>query len=390
MDEKTIVVLGGGIGGIVAARELRRHLGKQHRIIIIEKSAVHSLPSSYLWVMLGWRAPEAIQKPLSLLNKHGIEIQNTTVREIEINKNRVKTDSSTVPYDYLVIALGADIAPHDLQGISGPLHTFYTLDGAKRLHSSLQTFSGGRIAIVVSQFPHKCPPAPYEAALLLESFFSRKDSPPSEKPQVECRIELYTPEPFPLAATGSTVGQAVTTLLEQRDIGYHPAHTIRSIDAEKKHLLFENNVREDFNLCIVVPPHAAPEVVRASGLADATGWIPVDARSMQTRHPNVFALGDVSSILLPHGGALPKIGGIAQNEAEVIAHNIACEILQHGMKKEFAGTGFYFLETGLGKAGYLHAKFFETPSPKAEFREPSVTYHWAKVVAEKYWLWRWF
>ena len=161
-------------------------------------------------------------------------------------------------------------------------------------------------------------------------------------------------------------------------------------DAEKKRLLFENNVREDFDLCIVVPPHAAPEVVRASGLTDTTGWIPVDARSMQTRHPNVYALGDVSAISLPHGGTLPKIGGIAINQAEVIAHNIACEILRHSMKKEYTGTGSYFLETGEGKAGYLHVKFFDSSSMKAEFHEPSVTYHWAKVVAEKYWLWRWF
>ncbi len=390
MSEKTIVILGGGIGGIVTARELRSHLGKDHRVVIVEKAAVHSFPPSYLWVMLGWRKPEAILKPLSLLSKYGIEIQHAVVREIDLDRRAVTTDASTIAFDYLVVALGAELASDGLADAGESIHSFYTLDGAQRLHSALRTFSGGKIAIVVASLPYKCPPAPYEAALLLESFFSRKEKFQPGAGAKGYEIGIYTPEPFPLAATGTQAGKDVIPLLAQRGILYKPGHKIKRIDPAKKQLTFENGVLAEFDLCLVVPPHRAPDVIRASGLTDGSGWIPVNPRSLQTRHTNVYAIGDVATVRLEDGSALPKAGIFALNQAEVVAHNLACEILGHGTKKEYPGTGFCFLETGNGKAGYIHGNFYELPAPTIEMHEPSVTYHWAKVVAEKYWLWRWF
>lgn len=390
MNEKTILILGGGIGGIVTARELRSHLGKDHRVVVVEKAAVHSFPPSYLWVMLGWRKPEAILKPLSLLSKYGIEIQHTVVREIDLERRAVKTDASTIAFDYLVVALGAELAPYGVAGMQESIHSFYTLDGAQRLRSALQTFGGGRIAIVVTNLPYKCPPVPYEAAFLLESFFSRKERFRPGAGTKECKVEIYTPEPFPLAAAGIQAGTELLPLLEQRGILYRPDHKVKHIDPAKKQLTFENGVLAEFDLCLAVPPHRAPEVVRSSGLNDAAGWIPVNPRNMQTQHPDVYAIGDVATVPLANGSALPKVGVFALNQAETVAHNIACDILHHGMKKDYPGTGFCFLETGNGKAGYIHGDFYNLPAPKIEVHEPSVTYHWAKVVAEKYWLWRWF
>src|SRR5437867_2062208 len=103
MADRTILILGGGIGGIVTARELRRHLGNRHRVVVIDRSEIHSFPPSYLWVMMGWRKPSAIQKPLSSLERYGIEFHHASIQALHPDERLVITDKTTFRYDYLVI-----------------------------------------------------------------------------------------------------------------------------------------------------------------------------------------------------------------------------------------------------------------------------------------------
>lgn len=381
--QKTIVILGAGIGGIVAARELRRHLGNKHRIVLIDRSAVHSFPPSYLWVMMGWRRASAICKPLSLLEKHGIEFHHAAITSIATSPIVVETERDVFPCDYLVIALGAELAWDSIPGLTSNANTFYTLEGAERLAAKLSSFPGGRISIAIGGMPYKCPPAPYEAALLIDSYLARKGI-------AEYSITLHTPEPAPLSVAGPVAGSAVRQLLEQRRIELTTKANIISVDQHERRLTFHDGTSEQSDLLIIVPPHRAPAVIRAHGLCDDNGWIPVDEQTLRTRHHRVYAIGDVTTIATANGFAIPKAGVFALAQAEVIAHNIAREIHQSGTAKEFTGTGFCFLETGNGRAGYVSGNFFAKPSPSVTLHEPSVGYHWAKVVFEKYWLWRWF
>ncbi|MBI4547632.1 MAG: NAD(P)/FAD-dependent oxidoreductase [Ignavibacteriae bacterium] len=383
MTGKTILILGGGIGGIVAARELRKHLAAHHRVILVDKSAIHSFPASFLWVMVGWRKPSAIQKPLALLEKYGIEFHHATVQSIDVDHRTVETDRATVHFDYLIIALGAELAPQNVPGLHECSHSFYTLESAEKLASTLTTFSGGTIAIVVSSIPYKCPPAPYEAAFLLESFFS-------QKAPGNVEIKIFTPEQAPLSAAGSQASQMLQELLRTRGIAFSTQCNIMSVNPLSRQLTFENGSTASFDLLIAIPPHQAPRVVQTAGLMNESGWIAVDERTLRTSHSNVFALGDVTTIPLVSGFSLPKAGAFAVGQAEVVAHNIATEINYKGISKQFLGTGYCFLETGSGRAGYISGNFYAKPVPEITFHEPSVKYHWAKVVFEKYWLWRWF
>ena len=383
MAKKTIVILGGGIGGIVAARELKRLLGHRHRVVVIDKNPVHAFPPSFLWVMVGWRKPAAIQKPLSLLEKYGIEFHNAAVRAIHLHKQTVETDITTFSYDYLVIALGAELTPQQIPGLTEAAHSFYSLEGAERLYRALKTLSGGTVGIAISSLPYKCPPAPYEAALLIESYLLRKGA-------SGVAIKVFTPEATPLQVAGPSAGRALQDLLQQRRIDLYTGHKLSIIQPTKKQVTFENGSTAEVNLLISIPPHQAPEVVRAAGLTNTTGWIPVDQRTMRTEHPNVFAIGDVTVIPLPSGLPLPKAGVFVVNQAEVVAHNIARQVQNHGATRQFDGIGYCFLETGNGKAAYMNGDFFVSQTPSVTFHEPSVKYHWAKVVFEKYWLWRWF
>jgi sulfide:quinone oxidoreductase len=383
MADKTILVLGGGMGGIVTARELRRHLGnRQHRVVVIDKNNIHSFAPSFLWVMVGWRKPEALQKPLSALEKYGIEFHHSEIKRIATDERVVETERSRFRYDYLVVSLGAELVFEQIPGSSSDIGSFYTLDQAAHLHANLLRFRGGTISIVVSSLPCSCPTAPYEAAMLLQSYFFRRGI-------TDVKIRLFTPEPTPIAVTGEKVGQAIRELLEQRGIEFCANHQLLEIDPLKHRLSFQNGSSQQYDLGVVVPPQRAPSVVRKGQLVDKSGGIPVDARTMRTCEHNVFALGDVTTILLANGGILPKLGTFALDQAEIVAYNIAEEIWSRSVQKEFTGNGFCFLEAGNSKAGYIHGNFLVRPEPRVTITEPNVTFHWGKVVYEKYWLWRW-
>jgi sulfide:quinone oxidoreductase len=111
MASKTVVILGGGIGGIVAANQLRRKLPSPHRIVLVERNAEHAFAPSFLWLMTGDRRPEDIKQPLPKLLESDIEFVHGSVEGLDLPKQQVKTTAGTLGYDYLVIALGAELAP---------------------------------------------------------------------------------------------------------------------------------------------------------------------------------------------------------------------------------------------------------------------------------------
>jgi sulfide:quinone oxidoreductase len=155
------------MGGLVTANELGKRLGREHRVVLVEKNAQHAFAPSFLWLMTGDRKPEQVTRPLRQLVRPGVEVVQAEVRSIDLASRRVEFNSRQLDYNYLVVALGAELAPEAIPGLSEGGHTFYTLEGTLKLHDALQKFSGGTVAVVVSAIPYKCPGAPHEAAMLL-------------------------------------------------------------------------------------------------------------------------------------------------------------------------------------------------------------------------------
>jgi sulfide:quinone oxidoreductase len=160
------------------------------------------------------------------------------------------------------------------------------------------------------------------------------------------------------------------------------------VDASRRRIEFANGAAAEFDLLAYVPPHVAPTVVREAGLCDASGWIPVDRETLETRFPGVYALGDVAGIRLTSiGRPLPKAGVLAHHQAEVVAHNVAAAIAGSAARKRFGGEGSCFIETGRGRAGFGSGNFYAEPAPRIRLRSPSALLHWGKIAYEKYWLW---
>lgn len=155
---------------------------------------------------------------------------------------------------------------------------------------------------------------------------------------------------------------ALRKMIEAKGIGYHPGHAIANVDPARRRMSFANGVEADFDLLAYVPPHRAPGVVRNAGMCNERGWIAVDRGTLQTRHAGVYAIGDVTGIMLSSiGKPLPKAGVFAHNQAEVVAHNIATAITGRGATRRFEGQGECFVETGDGKAGFGSGNFYAEP-----------------------------
>ena len=383
MAGKRVVVLGGGIGGLIAANRLRRLLNREHRITVVDRSPRHYFPPSFLWLAMGWRRPEDTSRELVRLLRRGVEFVQGEVTAIDVEARKVGVGEGELPFDYLVIALGAELAPQAVPGLAEASHSFYDVESARRLRAALPNFQGGSIAVVVSSLPFKCPAAPYEGTLLLNYQLRKRGI------RDGTQIQMFTPEPAPLPVAGQRVGEMVQGLLAQREIAYHPQRQPASVDVEGREIIFKDGERASFDLLVAVPPHRSPEVVSASGVANEAGWVPVDPRTLETKAEGVYALGDVSAVTTPSGLPLPKAGVFAHGEAEVVAHNISAMIESGGKREEYLGHGSCFLETGYGKAAMATGNFYAEPKPAVKLRGPGRIWRWAKVLFEKRWLRGW-
>ena len=346
MYKATILILGGGVGGIVTANNLRKKLPKDYKIILIEKNKEHSLAASYLWLMVDKRTPSQISSLLKKLVSNDIEIVYEEVQKINTEEKFVSLPNSNIKYDYLIISLGADLEYPTLQDESKgtDVFSFYTLDNSIQLRDRLKNFKGGKIAVTVSSLPYKCPGAPFEAAMLISDFFKKK--------LVNVEVSIFTPEPQPLPVAGPQLGQAVIDLITSKQINFYPLHKISSVDTINKKLLFDNNNSYDFDLLITIPNHKAPKVVVESGLTNESGWIPVDRNTLETKFENVFAIGDITTIPLPGRWNpdkpmnLPKAGVFAHSQAIAVSDIISARLLNNKHPADFCADGFCMLEAG--------------------------------------------
>ncbi|MBL4623722.1 MAG: NAD(P)/FAD-dependent oxidoreductase [Flavobacteriales bacterium] len=289
---KTILILGGGVGGVVTANALRKKIGKEHKIILIDKERHHVFAPSLLWLMVGLRKPEKISRELNRLQRKGIEFVNGEIEKVNPAEKSVTVNGKTYTGDYIVISLGAELV--DDSGLSEKGHNFYALGGALSFQNALKDFKGGKVVVVVSSMPFKCPAAPYEAALLLAHHFMKK------KMLDKVEIALYSPEIGPMGVAGKELSGEVRALMESKGIKYFPEHQFNSVNGNT--LEFTNGGNTGFDLMAYVPKHQCPKVICDTGLVGESGWVKVkDRETMETDFSGVFSIGDVTGILLAVG-----------------------------------------------------------------------------------------
>jgi sulfide:quinone oxidoreductase len=314
---KQIVVLGGGSGGVVAATNLGRKIGDRHDINLIDKRPDHIFTPAFLFVMIGERHPRDISRSLKQLEKRKIKFVQSEVLGINPDRQQVELQNQKIDYDYLIVSLGMQVRPDLIPGFAEASINPWELDGAVRLRDALASFNGGRIIVGVPLGPYRCPPAPYETQWLLDSYFKKRGI------RDRVQIEYFTRDPEP---TGDhrNPGVWMDDESRKRNIKQHYEFVVRSIDPKSKVVSGLYGYKIFYDLLVMVPPHRPAQVLFDCGLAETENGIRVDYDTMRTKWDNVYAIGDCADM------PASKAGGVAHQEADVVAHNLAVEITGKG------------------------------------------------------------
>jgi sulfide:quinone oxidoreductase len=273
------------------------------------------------------------------------------------------TDKEAYDADVLAVALGADYDPAATPGLEEGGFEYYSLAGAERMRDILSSFDSGTILIGILGHPFKCPPAPFEGALLLHDHFLER----GVRAAVEIRVIGPMAAPVPITRE---VSQSILKALEERGIEYVPNQLVAELDTRSRKARLASGGSVPYDLFIGIPVHRVPEVVENSGLA-VEGWVPVDRTNLATRFPDVYALGDVA------GAPVAKAGVFAESAA-VVADDIGAHLGGGELHRPYEGAGNCYIEFGGGIVGKVEANFLGGPAPTARLVGPS-----QELAAEK-------
>lgn len=374
-----ILILGGGFGGLAAANELRAKL-PDAKITVIDKKDYFMMDLVKLWIIKGSRQFETSKKPLRLITKKGIDFVNESVTKIDPIQKRVLTTSRAFSYDYLIIALGVELAPEKIVGLEQFGLILYDINQISKIRQKIIDMESGKIAIAITGMPYKCPPAPFEAALIINHMLKelgKRDA---------FTIDFYSTAPITLPAAGPEVSAQVLQILESEKINFYGS--CKTMAVEEGTMQFENKNSGEFDLLIAVPPHKAPSVVYESGLAMEDQFIVV-GRDCKTPHDGVYAIGDVTTMMVKPNIAVPKAGIFAESEGIEVAKDIISRIKNEKNNSIFGGKGGCFVETGKS-AGYVYVDMFADPDPITRLDEPAEEHMREKEKFENERLRSWF
>jgi sulfide:quinone oxidoreductase len=376
---KRVVILGGGSGGAVAAKRLARWSREgEFEVVLIDRSPWHEYRPSYLWVMTGKREPAQVRRELSILaDRYGTRVVKGGVTGIEPEAHRVETDAGGFDYDYLIVSLGAELRRDEsLAGIEAP----WELDDSMAARERLAGFEGGHVVVGVESWPYRCPPAPFEAAMMLRYL--------AEQRGVSDRTDITVFHTWekPMETFGPLMADGFGRLLEQREVEFEGGFQLDSHDGSKRILRGSDGRELAYDLALVVPAHRAPAVIEESGLGAEGGYMDVMLPSMASpRYDDVWGVGDVVA---------PTIGlGMAGVFAHFQAEHVVTQIIDRA-RGTYVGelynmVGVCVMDTGYEGAAvwcdFTDKLFKRKPVPDCRMLGGMRAFRAVKSGFEAYW-----
>lgn len=309
-----VVVVGGGFGGGTCARELKR---KGLAVTLVESSAVYTACPFSNAVIAGLRPIEMQQFKLDAVEKGGIDIVRQRATRVDPQARRVVLeDGSSLDYDRLVLSPGIDMRFDSLPGYDEAAaatlpHAWKAGEQTILLRRQLEAMDdGGTFVMAAPANPFRCPPGPYERASLIAHYFKTykprskllildaKDSFSKQRLFQAAWRALYPDmiEWLPLSSGGKVIEVDATTRTLVTDFGRHTGDVVN-----------------------VIPPQRAGQIAQVAGVADRTGWCPIDPVTFESRlQPNIHVIGDASI-----AGGMPKSAFSANVQGKACAAAIA-------------------------------------------------------------------
>jgi sulfide:quinone oxidoreductase len=351
-----VVILGAGFGGLELSSRLSAKLGDTVEVTLIDRAEAFVFGFSKLDLMFGARTADEIRVPYSDLATPHVRFRQETITAIDPDARLVMTDLGSYEADILVVALGADYDVDATPGLRERGNEFYSVDGAAALREMIPSFRGGSALVGVCGSPFKCPPAPSEAALLLDQYLREHGG--RDQVTISVAIPFHIPIP-PSPATS----EAILERFAERGIAYLADNRVTAL--EDGEAVLNDGSRVSFDLFLGIPVHRAPRVVVDAGLT-VDGWVPVDQRTLATSFPGVYAVGDVTSV------GTPKAGVFSQDQAAALADHLVARLREEEEPHGYDGTGSCYVELGGGEVAKVDVDFFSTPGrPTGTYIEPS-------------------
>jgi sulfide:quinone oxidoreductase len=350
-----VLVLGSGFGGLAAANELRSVLPDKDEVVVISASDQFFMGFAKLWDLAGARPLADGTRSVNALSDRGIRFVHGEVTTIDPTSMAVSTTAGDLDGDAMVVALGAVPSQRHRQLIAGGGgHALYDAGDLPAMQAVLDDTTTGRIVVAILGTPFKCPPAPYEAALLIDDRLRRRGV------REGVALDVVTPQPMTLPAAGADASRMVAAQLAERGIGLLDRRVVTDTDGEAA-LQFESGERLDYSVLFGVPADTTLPVLAGSPLLGQSGFVEPDRSTLRTAFRGVYAVGDCT--MVPTATAqLPKAGVFAAAQGRVAARNIARDL--HGGKGDtFDGHGMCFLELPGRRVAMVEGNFFAEPKP---------------------------
>ncbi len=352
-----VLVLGAGFGGLELTSILSETLGDELDLTLIDKNDTFFFGFSKLDVMFGRAKPDSVRIAYRNILKPGVRFRQEKITAIDPARRVVTTDQTTHEADVMVVALGADYDPAATPGLVEYGNEYYSFAGAERLRDVLPGFSKGHAIVGVCSQPFKCPPAPSEAALLLHDDLVQRGV------RQACTISLVMPFGLPIPPSPDT-SKALLRAFAERGIRYVPDRLVRALDGSRHVAVLDDKTEMPYDLFLGIPKHRVPEVVVASGMTDK-GWVPVNPKTLETRFPGVYAIGDVTSV------GTAKAGVFAEGAGRVVAAEIIAGWKGGGRPAAYKGDGICYVEFGGERVGRVDVDFLSGPAPTGSYTEAS-------------------
>lgn len=359
-----VLILGGGFGGLAAVHTLRRRVGDLVDITLVDRGERFFMGFAKLWDLAGMRPLDEGSRPLANLAARGVRVVRADVEALDAAARRVETSAGSFEADAVLVALGAPSAPDHVEMLRAPgAFDLYDPASLPAIRARLEQIDTGRVVVALLGGPFKCPPAPFEAVLIVDEILRRR----GVRDRVDVTISTFQPMTMPVA--GPDASRYVAQHLGDRGIELLSSRTVAAVDGAAQAVRYGDGSEVGYDLLLGVPACTPPRAVQESALAAASGWIEPHRASLRTSFDGVYAVGDCT--LVPTAkGQLPKAGVFAAGEGEVAAANIAAE-LGFGQGATFEGHGFCFLELPGRQVALVEGNFLAEPAPDVRLSEAS-------------------
>jgi sulfide:quinone oxidoreductase len=345
-DHYQILILGGGTAGITVAAQLRRKL-KDYDLAIIEPSTKHYYQPLWTLVGAGVFPKEQSEREESAFIPKGADWIQDYVAELQPEQNCVVTrDGRRITYDYLVIALGIQVDWNKIPGLAEGVGTKqicsnYSYQQVDYTWECVSNFKGGTALFTMPNTAVKCGGAPQKIMYLADDHFRKSGV--RDKSNVifaSGQGSLFAVEKY---------RKTLEKVAARKSIDIRIKHNLVEIKPDQKEAIFEHletkeRVTIPFDMIHVTPPMSAPDLIKSSILANATGWVDVDKYTLQ--HPkflNVFPIGDCSGL------PTSKTGAAIRKQAPVLVKNLISAIQGEPLEARYDGYTSCPLVTGYGK-----------------------------------------